>query len=79
MDLPYRWGLGADLAPGATTTVIGHIVIIGYFEPRHFWAALVQEPKRIVQNGVGMTLVTSLPGTAANVPQPGLSPAVLAR
>ena len=25
MDLPYRWGLGADLAPGATTTVIGHI------------------------------------------------------
>jgi hypothetical protein len=78
-ELPYRWGLGGDLAPGATTTVTGQITVGQYFEARHFWVALVQEPSRIVQNGVGMTLVTSLPGTAANVPQPGLSAAVPAR
>jgi SAF domain-containing protein len=78
-ELPYRWGLGGDLAPGATTAVTGQVTVGQYFEPRHFWLALVEEPGRVVQNGVGMTLVTSLPGTGANVPQPGVSAAVPAR
>jgi hypothetical protein len=66
-DLPYRWGLGGDLAPGATTTVTGHIKITQDFKATNFWAALVNEPSTVVQSGVGMTLVTSLPQNLAVV------------
>jgi len=31
-ELPYRWGLGGDLAPGATTTVSGHVKITQDFK-----------------------------------------------
>lgn len=66
-ELPYRWGLGGDLAPGATTTVTGHIKITQDFKTTNFWAALVNEPSTVVQTGVGMTLVTSLPQNLAIV------------
>lgn len=66
-ELPYRWGLGGDLAPGTTTTVTGHIKITQDFKTTNFWAALVNEPSTIVQTGVGMTLVTSLPQNLAIV------------
>ena len=66
-DLPYRWGLGGDLAPGATTTVTGHIKITADFKATNFWAALVNEPSTVVQSGVGITLVTSLPQNLAIV------------
>jgi Flp pilus assembly protein CpaB len=66
-ELPYRWGLGADLAPGATTTVTGHIKVTQDFKSTNFWAALVNEPSTVVQTGVGMTLVTSLPQNLAIV------------
>jgi Flp pilus assembly protein CpaB len=66
-ELPYRWGLGGDLAPGATTTVTGHIKITQDFKTTNFWAALVSEPSTVVQTGVGMTLVTSLPQNLAIV------------
>jgi pilus assembly protein CpaB len=66
-DLPYRWGLGGDLAPGATTTVTGHIKVTQDFKATNFWAALVNEPSNVVQSGVGMTLVTSLPQNLAIV------------
>jgi Flp pilus assembly protein CpaB len=66
-DLPYRWGLGGDLAPGATTTVTGHIKITQDFKATNFWSALVNEPSTVVQSGVGMTLVTSLPQNLAVV------------
>ena len=59
-ELPYRWGLGGDLAPGATTTVTGHIKVTQDFKATNFWASLVNEPSTVVQTGVGMTLVTSL-------------------
>jgi hypothetical protein len=59
--LPYRWGFGSELAPGATTTIRGEIRITRYFEPTHFWLALVQEPNRVVRTGAGMTVITSLP------------------
>lgn len=59
-DLPYRWGLGGDLAPGATTTVTGHIKLTQDFKATNFWAALVNEPSTVAQSGVGITLVTSL-------------------
>lgn len=66
-EMPYRWGLGGDLAPGASTTVTGHIKITQDFKTTNFWAALVNEPSTIVQTGVGMTLVTSLPENLAIV------------
>jgi hypothetical protein len=66
-ELPYRWGLGGDLAPGATTTVTGRIKITQDFKTTNFWAALVNEPSTVVQTGVGMTLVTSLPQNLAIV------------
>jgi len=66
-EMPYRWGLGGDLAPGATTTVTGHVKITQDFKTTNFWAALVSEPSTIVQTGVGMTLVTSLPENLAVV------------
>ena len=64
-DLPYRWGFGGDLAPGASTTVTGHIKITSDFKATNFWAALVQEPSTVAQTGVGITLVTSLPQNLA--------------
>jgi hypothetical protein len=82
-DLPYRWGLGGDLAPGATTTVTGHIKITQDFKATNFWAALVNEPSTVLQSGAGMTLVTSLPENLAIVavtpepepqPRPGVFP-----
>ncbi|MGI9148087.1 MAG: Flp pilus assembly protein CpaB [Chloroflexota bacterium] len=66
-EMPYRWGLGGDLAPGATTTVSGHVKITQDFKTTNFWAALVNEPSTIVQTGVGMTLITSLPENLAIV------------
>src|SRR6202022_4336218 len=66
-EMPYRWGLGGDLAPGATTTVTGHVKVTQDFKTTNFWAALVNEPSTIVQTGVGMTLITSLPENLAIV------------
>jgi Flp pilus assembly protein CpaB len=66
-EMPYRWGLGGDLAPGASTTVTGHVKITQDFKTTNFWAALVNEPSTIIQTGVGMTLVTSLPENLAIV------------
>jgi Flp pilus assembly protein CpaB len=66
-EMPYRWGLGGDLAPGATTTVTGHVKITQDFKTTNFWAALINEPSSVVQQGVGMTLVTSLPQNLAIV------------
>jgi hypothetical protein len=64
-ELPYRWGLGGDLAPGATTTVTGQIKLTEDFKPTNFRAAIIEEPSHIVQDGAGMTLVTSLPENVA--------------
>lgn len=66
-ELPYRWGLGADLAPGASTTVSGQIKLTADFQATNFWAGVVNEPSKIVQNGVGMTLVTAMPENVAVV------------
>jgi hypothetical protein len=66
-ELPYRWGLGGDLAPGASTTVTGEIKVTQDFKTTNFWAALIEEPSKVVQTGVGMTLITALPENLAIV------------
>ncbi|MHB1005831.1 MAG: Flp pilus assembly protein CpaB [Chloroflexota bacterium] len=63
--LPYRWGLGADLPPGATTTVVGYIKMTHDVKASNFWAALVKEPSSVVQNNVGTTLVSVAPTNVA--------------
>lgn len=63
--LPYRWGLGADLPPGANTTVTGYIKLTNDVKPSNFWAALVKEPTTVLQNNVGTTLVTVAPTNVA--------------
>lgn len=63
--LPYRWGLGADLPAGASTTVVGFIKLTHDIKPTNFWAALVREPSAIVQNNVGTTLVSVAPTNVA--------------
>jgi hypothetical protein len=40
---------------------MGEIRITKYFEPTHFWVALIQEPNRVVEDGAGLTVITSLP------------------
>jgi hypothetical protein len=66
-ELPFRWGLGGDLAPGASTTVEGEVKVIYDFKPTNFWAAVVEEPANIVQTGIGMTMITALPENIAVV------------
>jgi Flp pilus assembly protein CpaB len=66
-ELPYRWGLGADLAPGVSTTVTGQIKVTADFKATNFWAAIVEEPAKIVQNGIGITLITAMPENVAVV------------
>src|SRR5207248_10625851 len=42
-ELPYRWGFGGDLAPGATTTVTGSVKVTQDFKPTNFCAAIIEE------------------------------------
>ena len=66
-QIPYRWGFGANLAPGASVTVTGSIKVTQDFKPTNLWAAVIQEPETIVENEVGVTLVTSMPQNVAIV------------
>ncbi len=61
INFPYRWGLGADLAPGASTTVKGYVKLAFDLKPTSFWAGLIEEPSSIQQDNAGTTLVTVLP------------------
>jgi len=63
--LPYRWGLGGDLPPGASTTITGYIKLTHDIKPTNFWAALVKEPSAVLQDNVGTTLVSVSPTNVA--------------
>lgn len=66
-ELPYRWGLGGELAPDASVTVTGHVKITQDFKTTKFWVSLVDEPRSVVQSTAGISLVTSLPENIAIV------------
>lgn len=57
IDHPYRWGLGSALAPGETVTVEG-FVELHYVGTKKYWAGLVQEQERWVQDHIGEITVT---------------------
>ena len=45
----------------------GSIKVTQDFKPTNFWAAVIEEPAKVVQTGVGITLVTSMPENIAIV------------
>src|SRR6266851_1661510 len=49
------------------TYIQGQTYFTQQFKTTNFWAALINEPSSVVQQGVGMTLVTSLPQNLAIV------------
>lgn len=55
---PYRWGLGGDLAPGASATVVGHVKLTDGMPPTNASAGLIEEPGRVLRDGAGPTLIT---------------------
>ncbi|HEX9075368.1 MAG TPA: hypothetical protein VF932_06290 [Anaerolineae bacterium] len=61
IDHPYRWGLGAPLAPGESTTITGAIKLRSA-QTQNYWAGLVQETAGWVQDRQGVQNVTVKPG-----------------
>ncbi|MBI3979527.1 MAG: Flp pilus assembly protein CpaB [Chloroflexi bacterium] len=65
VPFPYRWGLGGDLPPGASTTIVGFVKLTYDMKPTNFWAGLILEPADVVQDNIGTTLVTVIPANTA--------------
>jgi serine protease AprX len=61
VDHPYRWGLGAPLAPGETRTITGAIRL-KKTSLRNYWAGLVEEQTAWFQDREKVTLITVTPG-----------------
>ncbi len=60
IDHPYRWGLGAPLAPGERTTITGAIRL-NRVQATDYWAGLVQEGVQWLQDEEGKQKVTVTP------------------
>ncbi len=56
IDHPYRWGLGAPLAPGETRIVAGAIRLRNV-QAQNYWVGAVQEYMRWMQDETGITPV----------------------
>lgn len=57
IDHPYRWGLGAPLAPGQSVTITGAIRLKNP-QAQKYWAGLVQEHIAWAQDHLGTQTVT---------------------
>jgi hypothetical protein len=64
-QLPYRWGLGGDLAPGATTTINGHIQVTQNFQSTQVSSGLQNGGTQEGGGGAYVALVPALSDTAA--------------
>jgi len=58
VEYPYRWGLGGDLAPGASTTVVGYVKFTSGLAATDFWTGLIEEPASVTHDNVGLVSVT---------------------
>ncbi len=67
VEYPYRWGLGGDLPPGASTTVVGYIKFTSAVNGTDFWAGLIQEPAEVTHDNVGLVKVMVSPADAVMV------------
>ena len=56
---PYRWGLGRDLQPNESITVTGYVRLTST-AVQNYWAALVQEYVRYVDDNKATTPISSL-------------------
>ncbi len=70
---PYRWTIGTDLAPGASTTISGSVRLTEATTATRYWLGVIGEPNLPVQDGVGVNEITvNPPGevevTAASAP-----------
>jgi len=54
---PFRWGFGNTLAPGASATIDGYVVVRKQESTMWFFAGVLQEGVAIVQDGLGRTPV----------------------
>jgi pilus assembly protein CpaB len=61
VPFPFRWGLGGDLSPGATATVVGKVRLTHALAGVPLWVGLVVEPATVLQDNVGTTTLTVLP------------------
>jgi len=57
VEYPYRWGLGGDLPPGASTTVVGYIKFTSAITATDFWTGLIREPAEVAHDNVGLVKV----------------------
>ncbi len=73
VDHPYRWGLGAPLAPGETRTISGAIRLHTILA-RQYWAGLVHENIAWVQDRQGAQAITVNPATAPQITAVTFSP-----
>ena len=71
-DHPYRWGWSGVLAPGQVTSVTGFIRLVKPRTNSAFWAGLVQEGVRWMQDKAGNTAITVIPPTPT--PKPTATP-----
>jgi hypothetical protein len=59
-QFPYRWGIGRDLAPGETTTVVGSVQLTDPTAATTYWFGVIHEPEIVTQDGIGVAEVTVL-------------------
>ncbi|HEX7589154.1 MAG TPA: hypothetical protein VF478_12625 [Anaerolineae bacterium] len=68
IDHPYRWGLGAPLGPGQTTTVTGSIRL-NTPQAVKYWVGLVREQVAWLQDNLGVQTITVTPALPAGTIQ----------
>lgn len=72
VDHPYRWGLGAPLAPGQTAVISGAIKM-KFSQSRNYWVGLVREQIAWLQDHLGTVGVTVVGGTPPPAGQPAIT------
>lgn len=73
IDHPYRWGLGAPLAPGETRTMTGAIRLSNV-QSKNYWVGLAQEDVTWVQDNLGKQAITVNPSTTPHIVSMAFSP-----
>lgn len=64
---PWRWDLGADLAPGQTATITGGIQVPNVPGVQRWWFGTLLQPGTVLEDGVSPTEITVEPITAVVV------------
>ncbi len=76
IDHPYRWGLGAPLAPGETRTVTGAIRLQSA-RTVPFWCGLVREQVAWLQDGQGKQTITVKPAGSLTITDVSWAPTTI--